>query len=357
MPARKARIQLNLAYSLEEYESITRGFVPRRMEDKWFVFLEDDTLFCHRSWVGFCIYVVRFAKRANEYVVAECWVNRDAAQYQETEEEQDASIVRYLVDRLLLGKPGRVAIRAASDEEAALRMWSLFGHARPNDEPSISTFKVTAPAHPASAEESRDRPGALRASAIKPLRTEASDYAETEKLKVRFRRLRAERNPFYLTRDELDPVFKWKLRSQYGRVRWRLKQNSDERCRVITRLAFSVTLDDKDLELELRTGILTMLHGVGVPVASAILALVDPENYCVIDFRAWRAVFGEKLDAFDVRHYKKYLDEVRKLAAELGWTPQEVDLAIWAYDYQANQNRKGEAAKSVPEAEQPNEDG
>ena len=77
---------------------------------------------------------------------------------------------------------------------------------------------------------------------------------------------------------------------------------------------------------------LTELSGVGIGVASAILALVDPEHYCVIDFRGWRAAFGEMRRSFSTRDYNKYLSEVRRLAEVLGWTPQETDLAIWEYD-------------------------
>jgi 2C-methyl-D-erythritol 2,4-cyclodiphosphate synthase len=71
---------------------------------------------------------------------------------------------------------------------------------------------------------------------------------------------------------------------------------------------------------------------VGVPVASAILALVFPEKYSVIDFRGWRQVFGEERTTFSVSDYRRYLTEIQKLAQELGWIVQEVDLAIWEYD-------------------------
>jgi hypothetical protein len=71
---------------------------------------------------------------------------------------------------------------------------------------------------------------------------------------------------------------------------------------------------------------------VGVPVASAILALADPDRYCVIDFRGWRAMFGEKRPAFDIPSYIRYLSKIRQFSQELGWLVQETDLAIWEYD-------------------------
>lgn len=82
----------------------------------------------------------------------------------------------------------------------------------------------------------------------------------------------------------------------------------------------------------MRVGILCALRGVGVPVASAVLALAFPDEYAVIDFRGWRQVFGEDRRQFGVGDYKRYLGEVRRLARELEWPVQEVDLAIWHYD-------------------------
>ena len=63
-----------------------------------------------------------------------------------------------------------------------------------------------------------------------------------------------------------------------------------------------------------------------------MLALSEPERYCVIDFRGWRTVFGERRDGFGVREYLQYLAAVRDLSKELGWPPQETDLACWELD-------------------------
>jgi len=71
-----------------------------------------------------------------------------------------------------------------------------------------------------------------------------------------------------------------------------------------------------------------------------ILALTFPEEYGVIDFRAWRQLFGEEKRGFSTEDYKQYLNKLRNLAKELGWTVQEVDLAIWAYDKSINKNKK-----------------
>ena len=172
----------------------------------------------------------------------------------------------------------------------------------------------------------------IRPEDLASLRTAAPDYAETERLKDWLAGLRRTRKPLYLTRNELEPIYVWKLRDQYGRQKELRDSNTDSAYVTVSQAALSVHEGDWDYEAELRLGILTSLRGVAVPVASAILALAEPDRYCVIDFRGWRAVVGEEKQGFSIRDYKRYLAAVRELADQLQWPVQEVDLAIWEYD-------------------------
>ena len=61
LPARRASVTLDREFSRKEMDHIRQGVIPEVMEDKWFIYWNDDALFFHRSWTGFCIYVVRFA--------------------------------------------------------------------------------------------------------------------------------------------------------------------------------------------------------------------------------------------------------------------------------------------------------
>jgi len=172
----------------------------------------------------------------------------------------------------------------------------------------------------------------VKADDIRDLRTAARDYAETERLKQKLRTLRSQRDPFFLTGEDLEEVFCWKLGAQYGRQEALRSTNTQSAYKTVTTAAFAIRQADLDYEAELRLRILASLRGIGVPVASAILALADPDRYCVVDFRGWRAVFGEDRSTFEVAHYKRYAREIRVLASELHWPIQEVDLAIWALD-------------------------
>jgi hypothetical protein len=172
----------------------------------------------------------------------------------------------------------------------------------------------------------------ITAEQIAPLHTAGEDYAETERLKEKFAYARGARRPMLLTKAEFEDIVKWKLRGQYVRQRALREANTESLIRTITGVALTLRHPDPDYELELRLGILCTLRGVGVPVASATLALVYPTDYAVVDYRGWRQIFGEEQTTFSISDYRRYLREVQRLAEALDWPVQEVDLAIWEFD-------------------------
>jgi hypothetical protein len=173
----------------------------------------------------------------------------------------------------------------------------------------------------------------ITAAQIAHLRYASDNYAETERMKARLARLRDERDPLFLTASEFDEILRWKLRTQLNRHFHSRTANTDSIIRHVTGSALTITSDDRDYEIQLRVNILCALRGVAVPVASAVLALVYPNDYAVIDFRSWRQVFSPApAKIFSITDYKRYLRALQPLARELGWPIQEVDFAIWEYD-------------------------
>ena len=89
-----------------EYESIALGLIPGMMEDKWFIYLEAGRLYVCRSWTGICIYEVEFEETANSsFRISHAWVNRDPVQYKKGDDNHDAQMLLFLIDRLLLDLP------------------------------------------------------------------------------------------------------------------------------------------------------------------------------------------------------------------------------------------------------------
>ncbi len=135
---KRTTIPLSRTVSAQEMQRIRRGLVPEQMEDKWFIYWKDDALYFHRSWTGFCIYIVRFAAEGGGWNMVEVDANRDAEQYKEVNDERDAEMVSYLVDALLLHQDTVFPSSELSAEKAALMNWSQVGRAmlgrHPNDE-------------------------------------------------------------------------------------------------------------------------------------------------------------------------------------------------------------------------------
>ncbi len=95
MPGQRETFVLKRAFSDEEMNALRRGNVPQGMEDKWFWYMEGETLWAHRSWTGYCIYRIDF-KDDNEHAVT---VNRDPEQYGCASIEEDIESLNKLLDR------------------------------------------------------------------------------------------------------------------------------------------------------------------------------------------------------------------------------------------------------------------
>ena len=93
MPEQNETFILDREFSDRQMRQLRKGFIPAEMEDKWFCYMAGNTLFAHRSWTGFCIYIVEFSPDNHHKVT----VNRDPEQYRGKSIDED----RDWLDRLL----------------------------------------------------------------------------------------------------------------------------------------------------------------------------------------------------------------------------------------------------------------
>lgn len=134
MPGETGILPFQRIFSLEEFERIRLGLVPAEMEDKWFIYCENHTLNFHRSWTGHHIYAVSLQSLDdNTYQVTKAIVNRDGQQYNQQDNSFDASLLGYLIDRLLLGKAVPFPVPAdVPQSQSGIFKHSMVGHATPN---------------------------------------------------------------------------------------------------------------------------------------------------------------------------------------------------------------------------------
>jgi hypothetical protein len=138
LPSKRTTIALNRRFSSIDMRKIRAGLVPQQMEDKWFIFWKRNVLFFHRSWTGHCLFVVRFVKDGDSYVMIEADVNRDPEQFKETSDERDAEIISYLIDVLLLHQRALFPSDDPTIDKRVIMEWGLIGRAmfgqHPNDQ-------------------------------------------------------------------------------------------------------------------------------------------------------------------------------------------------------------------------------
>ena len=127
------------------------------------------------------------------------------------------------------------------------------------------------------------------------------------------------------TRAHLGTIFEWKTN---GRGKSRLLENTDDE--IADALNLAVTAKTERAALAVLCG----LHGVDVPVASAILTAIYPERYTVIDFRALEAL-GIKKTNLTVNFYLDYLADCRKRAKAQTIELRELDRALWQWSKEA----------------------
>lgn len=130
----------------------------------------------------------------------------------------------------------------------------------------------------------------------------------------------------WLTRAEFLRMCRWKS----PRAIRRCRLNSAATVRRVSRAVLATRSERARLVL------LTGLHGVSVPTASAILTLLDPRRYGVLDIRAWQLLFAMESvrrkpagRGFAVRDWLDYLGELRRHARRLGVTARAVEYTLF----------------------------
>jgi hypothetical protein len=139
-------------------------------------------------------------------------------------------------------------------------------------------------------------------------------------------RLASVRQRGVFNRTELLLMATWKS----ARARPHYLRNSPALVRAVSRAALAARSEHE------RMTELTRLTGVSIPVASAILTLIDPRRYGVLDIRVWQFLYA--LDptignprgrGFTVAHWERYLARLRAEAERRGVTVRAIEWALF----------------------------
>ena len=126
----------------------------------------------------------------------------------------------------------------------------------------------------------------------------------------------------YYDRDDFLTVGVWKS----PRAKSRMAKNSDQMIHDVTSTAFTAPLT-------IRHRVLTILAGVGVPMASSLLMVWRPDEHTVIDVRAVKSLVAhqEVVDPTPRMYplYLDYLEVCNKISIRCGRSLRDVDRALY----------------------------
>ncbi len=139
-----------------------------------------------------------------------------------------------------------------------------------------------------------------------------------------------------LTKTELLRIADWKFyRLWPSRHKKWIESNPDELIKKTTERAIK-EIDDKN-----KVEILDALTGVGIPMASAILTVLNPNDYGVIDINAWYALNSEEKRSFTSYDFILFMKKIREIAKKQNLCARQTEIGLFKW----GQERRGKNKK------------
>ena len=125
---------LALTFTEEQYHRLQKGLIPTAMEDKWFIYCENDCLHFHRSWTGLELYRAPIITEANKngmtlYAIKTFDIETDEETQKDRNDQFDLDVLAQLILWGLLGIDIRKSFIDVHGEgpKGSLLIWTLFG--------------------------------------------------------------------------------------------------------------------------------------------------------------------------------------------------------------------------------------
>jgi hypothetical protein len=131
--------------------------------------------------------------------------------------------------------------------------------------------------------------------------------------------------------DNLKVIVNWKSRRRAALI----DDNKDDHIAVALKFASASSTPEA-----MAVAVLTALHGVGIPMASAILTAINPERYTILDFRALQSLEVANWSE-SVGFFVSYLEACRELAAKHGKSLRALDRALWQWSKEQSDVKNG----------------
>jgi uncharacterized protein (DUF1810 family) len=95
-------LSINLLFSKADFFEMKKGVIPRDMEERWFIYYENEWLYFHRSWTGYGFYKSKLNKTKEGYSIDEFWAERHNIESTPERDEYDRDAFSSIIEQILL---------------------------------------------------------------------------------------------------------------------------------------------------------------------------------------------------------------------------------------------------------------
>jgi hypothetical protein len=155
------------------------------------------------------------------------------------------------------------------------------------------------------------------------------DFLGLDSLRGEFSRKLNSRKEKFLDSKEFEQILCWKLDTQAHRSKQLRLVNVDSLVIPITKAYFNLKSENFEYETEVKIKLLTSLKGVGTPLASAVMAITEPQKYCIVDSVLWEFIFNEEKSSFTTNDYLKFHKVIIELSEKLDRDVQKTEFTLW----------------------------
>lgn len=165
-------------------------------------------------------------------------------------------------------------------------------------------------------------------STIEELIRNELDLEEESNTERLIKELKSVRQRGYFTKEEFVKMGMWKS----PRPKRHYEGNDEAEVLAISKKALSSKSEERKIEY------LIELKGVSIPTVSAILTLIDPVHYGVIDIRVWQVLYlygsvNTKPEGvnFDFDDWRNYLVELRDYATRFKVLTRDIERTLFLH--------------------------
>lgn len=89
---------LDRSFPTNDSELLQQGFIPKTINDRWFIYSENNKIYIHNSWSGTCRYVISFCKKRKKIVLTSFTTGKIS----QKELPHERKAINHIIDTVLL---------------------------------------------------------------------------------------------------------------------------------------------------------------------------------------------------------------------------------------------------------------